>query len=365
MWEYIWEHKRGWLAYRLRGVKTGQYNQTNIIFYFVDNYGRRIAATNGFWMGKPGILTNSDDFFAMDMHGSENIFYPVAIPLHDQLHDWIPPELPPGCSNVTIFFGTQPLNYTRQMAEILAATKGAKFEIKDLPDYFLKNLDNIPDYTPRLKNIWLRPGSENTTIGGKTFTYPIIPVIVSNRLYIEVEVPFSNEKKTLVMNDSFDPDLPIPRLWDRNYSTNYDEFGNGMFYYEVVNELTNPVLQVAYAAPNVVFVNGIFKVDSDSIFEAFGKTPELLTFSNHLEYGLQTTQRITTISLQSQTFNEIIGFRTNDSSADIGEIWTNEFYRPIFQNQRRFFKYPSYLNIGVLEDYNSTNKSVTKSIDKM
>ena len=250
------------------------------------------------------------------------------------------------------------------MAEVLAATNGVKFKIKDLPDNFLKNLDTMPNFTPRMESIWLRAGFQNTTVGNKTFAYPIVPLIISNRLYIEVQVPFSNDKKTLVMNDSFDPDLQIPRRWDRNYSTNYDEYGNGMFYYEVVNELTNPVLQVIYAAPNVVLVNGIFKVDSDSIYTAFGQPPSLLTFSNSVEYGLQTTQRITTISLQSQTFKEIIGFTTNDSIAEEGEVWTNEFYRPVFKNQHRIFKYPSYLNLGVVEDWNITHKSVTNIVDK-
>ena len=169
----------------------------------------------------------------MVIPGAENIFYPVEPEHHNQLHDWLPPELPPGSSNVTIFFGTQPFAYPRQMAEILAATNGVKFEIKDLPDYFIKDLDTMPNYTPRLKNIWFRAGSENTTIGNKTFAYPILPVIISNRLYIEVQIPFSNEKKTLIMNDAFDSDLPIPRLWDRNYSTNYDEYGNGTFFYEL------------------------------------------------------------------------------------------------------------------------------------
>ncbi len=154
------------------------------------------------------------------------------------------------------------------------------------------------------------------------------------------------------MSDAFDSDLtPIPRLWDRNYSTNYDEYGNGMYYYEVVNELTNPVLQVVYAAPNVVLVNGIFKIDSNSIYAAFGQPPSLLTFSNYFRYDLQVTQRITTISLKSDAFSEILAFKTNDTLADIGETWTNEFYRPIFQYQRPLFKYPSNRNPGAFADW--------------
>jgi len=215
------------------------------------------------------------------------------------------------------------------------------------------------------RNLWFRKEDVKTTIGDKTFSFPIQPVEISNRIYVEVEVPFLNEKRKLVMSDAFDSALlPKPQRWDRNYSTNYDEYGNGIYYYEVVNELTNPILQVAYAAPNIILVNGIFKVDSNSIYAAFNQPPILITFSNHIFYDLQTTQRITTISLQSQTFSEIVAFKTNDTIADMGKIWTNEFYRPIFQYQRRIFKYPSSLNLGTFEDWNITNNSDTKTLDR-
>lgn len=355
------DHYRGWLAYRLHGLKIAQYTQTNIIFSFADINGKRIYTTNGFWKGKLTRIQTNVDSLTMVIPGAENIFYPIQPEVRT---NWLPPELPPGCSNVTVCFGSQSFNYPRQIAEISGGTNGKEFAIKDLPDYFLKDLDTSPSYSPRQRNVWLRQSSMNMTIGGKTFPYPIQPVIISNRLYVEVEVPFSDEKRNLVMSDAFDQDLHIPRKWDRNYSTNYDEFGNGVYFYEVVNELTNPVLQIAYAAPNVVVVDGIFKVDSNSIYAAFGQPPALLSFSNSFIYGLQTTQRITTISLQSQTFNEVIAFRTNDSIAQIGEVWTNEFYRPIFQYQRRVFKYPSSLNLGNFEDWDSTNKRVTQIPEK-
>lgn len=48
------EHRRGWLAFRLPGLKTGKYEMTNIIFSFADNRGNKIDVTNGFgWEGSP------------------------------------------------------------------------------------------------------------------------------------------------------------------------------------------------------------------------------------------------------------------------------------------------------------------------
>jgi hypothetical protein len=193
----------------------------------------------------------------------------------------------------------------------------------------------------------------NPTIGEKTIPYPIQPVIISNRLYVEVQVPFSNEKHRLLMSDNFDPNLPIPPQWDRNYSTNYYANGivaGGVYAYEVVNELTNPVLQVAYSAPNEIHINGIFKVDENSTFVSFGQQPMLVTFSNKIIEDIKGTNRITTVSLQVSNFCEIVNIYTNDSSSSIGEIFTNEFYRPVFPDQRTWFKYPSNRNLGIIND---------------
>jgi hypothetical protein len=352
----VGESVRGWLAFRLTGIKWNEYEQTNVVFSFLDINWKRTFSTNGFWHGKSTTLTNLDDL-AMVIPGAENIFYPVPPEIRT---NWLPPELPPGCSNVIVYFGSQQFSYSRQLAEISDSSNGTQFAISELPDDFLKDLDAMPNYNRRVNKIWLSQPQTTTSIGGRIFPFPIQPVVVSNRLYVEVEVPFSNEKRKLVMSDTFDSDLtPIPRFWDRNYSTNYDEYGNGNYCYEVVNELTNPVLQVVYAAPNVVLVNGIFKIDSDSIYAAFGQPPSLLTFSNYDRYDLQTTQRITTISLKSDTFSEILAFRTNDTLTDIGVAWTNEFYRPIFKYQRPIFKYPSNRNPGAFADWTEKTNNKT------
>jgi hypothetical protein len=182
-----------------------------------------------------------------------------------------------------------------------------------------------------------------------------------------VEIPFSNEKHKLVMSDSFDSQLHKPRHWDRNYSTNYYANGlvsGGIYAYEVVNELKNPVLQVAYAAPNVVLVNGIFQVDSNSILAAFGQQPQLFTLS----MSSQNETQGMTASLEINNFHEILEIHSNESFASFGQRFTNEFFRPIFKYQRPIFKYPSSRNLGVLEDYNvetNNNKSVTNTLDRL
>jgi hypothetical protein len=237
--------------------------------------------------------------------------------------------------------------YSRLMAEILSNPKGGgtKFAIKDLPDFFLKDLDKMTNYSPRKRDMWIKYHMDYN-IGRKSFPYPIQPIIVSNRLYVQVEIPFRNDEQKVVMSDDFDSELPIPRLWDRNYSTN-----PGVYFYEVVNELTNPVLQVFYTAPNEVHVNGIFHVDADSILASFGQGPQLLTVTKQI-VGMESNQRrISTVSLQSSNFAEVLAIHTNDSVDLVGEMLTNEFYRPVFPDQRRVFKYPSNRNPGAFADW--------------
>jgi hypothetical protein len=177
-----------------------------------------------------------------------------------------------------------------------------------------------------------------------------------------VEIPFSNEKHKLVMNDSFDSQLHKPRRWDRNYSTNYS-VTSGVYAYEVVNELKNPVLQVIYAAPNVVLVNGIFQVDSNSILAAFGQQPQLFT----LTMSSQNNTQEMTASLDINNFHETLVIHSNETFASFGQRFTNEFFRPIFKYQRPMFKYPSSRNLGVFEDRpveTNNDKSVTNIVDK-
>ncbi len=342
------ESLRGWIAYRFRGITSSQYQYTNLVLSFLDIHDKKTTITNGFWNGKPSTDWETEET-TKTLPGSESLMIPIEPPVVTNT-GWLPPELPPGCSNVLVFFGANGMNYSRIMAEI--SPEGTKFAIKDLPDFYLQNLDKSPGYSPRQKYMWIKD-SMAFSIGGRTVPYPVQPIIISNRLYVEVEIPFLNEKRKIVMSDDFDPDLPIPPQWDRNYSTNYYANGvvsGGIYAYEVVNELTNPVLQVGYSAPNEVHVTGIFKVDENSILVSFGQQPMLLTLTNRVFTGLESTQRITTVSLEGTNFSEVLQIYTNDSISSIGEMITNEFYRPIFPGQRTIFKYPSNRNLGVFND---------------
>ncbi|HXD00839.1 MAG TPA: hypothetical protein VN048_15970, partial [Verrucomicrobiae bacterium] len=259
-----------------------------------------------------------------------------------------------------VFFGANGTVYSRVMAEISPDGPGTKFAIKDLPEFFLQNLDKMPNYSPREQFMWVRERMAYS-IGGKTVPYPIQPVIISNRLYVEVQIPFLNEKRKIVMSDNFDPELPIPPLWDRNFSTNYTAT-TGIYAYEVVNELTNPVLQVVYSAPNEVHLNGIFQVDSNSILATFGEQPQLLTFK--INDQDQTNGEITA-SLQADNFREILIIHSNETIASFGQRLTNEFFRPIFKYQRPVFKYPSNRHIGDFSDWlTATNRGDTNLAEK-
>lgn len=349
---------RGWLAFRVPGIQQSEFTHSNIVVSFIDINDKKISFTNDVCVWKE---KKPDDYEAdainMVLAGSENIFYPVP-PTVETNTGWMPPPLPPGCSNVVVYFGAMPFVLPIKMAEVSPDLPGTEFAIKDLPDIFLKDLDKVPNYSPRMKTTRIRSWM-NTIIGGRTIPSPVQPVVVSNRLYIEVEIPFSNEKRKLVMSDSFCSDLPIPRLWDVNYSTNYGPNG-GIYAFEVVNELTNPVLQVGYTAPNVVHVNGIFQVDSNCILASFGGIPELCTFALIND----PTQSAMKAALEIDNFRETLVINSNETLADFGQRFTNELFRPIFKYQRPIFKYPSYRNLGVFQSWEvETNSKGTNTSD--
>jgi hypothetical protein len=334
------DHPRGWTAFRLNGIPMQKFTSTNIILSFSDWTGAKTFVTNGFWRGRLGELADFD--LTTVVPGAENIFFPIEPPART---NWLPPELPPGCSNVVIYLGNYGLTIPRKMAEITSS--GTKFTISELPDFLLTDLDKMSDYSPRQREMWVRKESSKYTIGGRTIDYPVQPVVISNRLYVEVEIPFSNERRELIMSDVFSSDLPIPRDWDVNFSTNYDAYGNGVYAFEVVNELRNPVLQVGYTSPNEIHVNGIFQVDSNCILAAFGDLPTLgtFTFTNlDINHGLMTA------SLQVENFHETLIVRSNETLASFGQRFTNEFFRPMFKYQKPIFKYPSNRHPGEFAD---------------
>jgi hypothetical protein len=244
-----------------------------------------------------------------------------------EITKWLPPELPQSCSNVVLWFGGEGHIYpVSLLQQFPPAPASAKVPIKTLPPGFSTNLNKLPNYSPRIRNIFLRSDIEYR-IGGKTVSYPISPHVISNRLFVDVEIPFLNERRTILMSDDVDSELTqLPGSWDRNYSTVSN-------IYEVVNEQTNPVLQVIYKAANEVLVNGIFFGNQYDVYASFGGIPALIPTRFRFVEN-QTTQDIDFAAAQRRFTN--LAFA----------IDTNEAYGAISANQKAIFKYPSNIHPG-------------------
>ena len=145
----------------------------------------------------------------------------------------------------------------------------------------------------------------------------------------------------------------LPKNWDWNYSTNYNST-SGIFYYEIVNEFTNPVLQVFYTAPNEIHVFGIFIVNTNQLLETFGGPPQLLTLSEKF-ISKKTGKEITSL----REIKKELGTNT------IGSLMTNLMYDLKFPESKTIFKYPFNRNPDTFSNWLlETNKSVTNTLDK-
>ena len=129
------------------------------------------------------------------------------------------------------------------------------------------------------------------------------------------------------MSYEFDSSLSqLPAAWDRNFNAEY-------YVYEVVNEHTNPVLQVFYTQPNEIHVNGLFVLGTNSILGSFGGPPQLFTS----EYKLIDRS-------SSEVITNYIAYLGTNS---LGKLITNALYGLKFPEQKTIFKYPSNRNPGV------------------
>lgn len=325
---------RGWLAYRLPGVQLDNNWRAScsLIVSFMDVSGKSLFVTNGLFKGKTATNYESVDI-PKTMPGSVNLVETnIELQSSMDVANWEPPELDLGCTNIILIFGNQVINIPRWEAEVSPDDSVAKLAISELPDSMIKNLEKSPNYSPRLETIFARGGSMRTSFGDKEVTYPFCPSIESNRLYLYVQIPFENGLKKLIMNDTFDPFFPKP--WDRNYGTN-------RYVYEVVNEHTNPVLQVFYTSPNEIHINAIFIIDTNNVLQAFWDAPKLIGVN---------CQTIDLDRLQDDTqipFNGRI-VQITDTNA-LGDVVTNTLYDMIAStNQPRMFQYPSNRkNMGV------------------
>src|ERR1700722_17174737 len=299
------------------------------------------------WSPKSPILANAND----QIIGTKNV-------------GWLPPELPPDCTNITVYFGTLRFDEPRWMAEIEHDESTAKFNstnfftekiqpglelkvydtpddtndsgtryaIKDLPYSFKNDLKKLPDNSRRNRHITLTSQSMKVYGGGVTNENPVWPFVSSDhRLFVDVMIPFINERHRILMDSNIDMAITnLPKKWDDNYDSNA---------FEIVNEDTNPVLQVIYKSPSEVQVNGIYIVDTYSIYEAFDGAPTTITAQAIFGTSKTTQQFIMPLKDFTKMFANIAV-----------NMNTNAIFREKFPNQKPIFKYPSSDFLGELAD---------------
>jgi hypothetical protein len=205
--------------------------------------------------------------------------------------------------------------------------------------------EKIPGYSPRVRTIALGVLLK-ARIDGMVIDSPVSPYVISNRFFVYVHIPFTSEMHIIVMSDDLDSDLSqLPKLWDRNYNSNM---------FEIVNESTNPVLQVLYKRPNEIRVNGIFIVDSSHAVVAFNNTPHIAIPAVASSNGQMTAAAaILSVGPNGQTvqgmeFGKFVDvFPIGTNRIDTHNI-TN-MYNFSFPNQKVLFKYPSWKYPGVSE----------------
>jgi hypothetical protein len=322
--------ERGWIAFTSTNSAFSQsITNSALVLSFIDILGRPINVTNSYLHGKPVISKRLE--FPLHLPGSGSILSQAEVVTNSLT--WMPPELPADCTNVIIYFGgSHAIHYSLAVARISPENHGTQFLVNELPDFLLKDLDKAPFYSPRMDKVWIRWGGTQQQYGSNLVNLPFAPYVVSNRLYLYVEVPFQGGKHPLIMSDVFDAALSsLPNNWDRNFHTNYHAF-------EIVNEHTNPVLQVAYPSANEIIVNGLFVVSTNQFLQAFWQPPQLIT----LTYGFITTTNMEPIPEAS--IRLALGTNT------VGELVTNAMYNWGSPSRKAWFKYPSNRNRSQFAD---------------
>jgi hypothetical protein len=234
---------------------------------------------------------------------------------------WLPPELPPGCSNIIVRFGDQPFFVPIWEAEFPPDETAVQYHIRDLPPE-LRNT-----FPARMKYVFIR----STPGGSGTVVFPFQPFVISNRFFMYVEIPFLDKKRKILMSDDMDSQLTqLPDSWDYNYSANSNVF-------EIVNGHTNPVLQVIYKSANDIQVNGVF-------FSFDGKTNRI----SKAFPGIQSPFYVVFPSLDTQTLQQVSASNLNRPQAPaFVHIATDSVYDWATPTQKAIFKYPANFYPGV------------------
>ena len=230
---------------------------------------------------------------------------------------WLPPELPSNCEEVTVFFGTKEMSMRINDARL--PVDGSPVLVSDLPPE-LTNDAYARDYVRPWKTVNVMRLPWKVAIGEETLDFPILPYVKNNRLFVYVQMPFLGYAKIISM--STDMDSPLPRRWDRNFTSNA---------FEIVQQDGRPVLQVIYRRPNQVQVNGIFLVNTNRIYVSFSNAvPELNVPDFYELVGTQSVSVATTPAM-----NKIL------------QMFMFDFN---YTNQKAMFKYPAWKHLGQFAD---------------
>ncbi len=271
--------------------------------------------------------------------------------------EWQPPELPKNCKDVVIWFGGQGMIYPMQsLTNYPWGPEKTSVPIASLPSSVRTNLPNMPGFSPRQKDIFGILAVSNIVNGKADIFYPVVPQVVSNRLYVFVKIPFTNYQQ-IVIGDQMDYGMSnclpqSPDFWDWNYSR--DPKTN---VFEIVDANKNPIVQVIYKSPREVLVNGVFFVGFNDFQATFGGAlPAYCSFPNiktnlpaKLLDVVRTNQFGGTFPTNAPTFGKhllpIYEIQFGNTNL-MGYLAGEDIYSAIATNQKPIFKYPSNVYPG-------------------
>jgi hypothetical protein len=246
---------------------------------------------------------------------------------------WLPPELTADYSNVFVYIGNQGMSLSLTEAQMLPTDVfGKKYAMNDLPNFLAKGLDTDTNPSPRERIMRFKTFFAGN-LNGKEIIEPVQPLVISNRFFVVVEIPFLNVWRKILLDDDYLYDLtkPLPQRWDYNFSTNPDVF-------EIVNEYTNPVLQVIYKWPNEVRVGGIFIIGKNVACGSFGAPLKVMFVG--------TNNKIAAYNDNLEITNTRTTYGNSDETMDL-------LYNAPISNRMTIFKYPSNRHLGVFSDWYS------------
>ena len=259
---------------------------------------------------------------------------------------------------MVIWFGSQGMIYKMEWLTNYPFAPGVttSVPISNLPKGVRTNLPNIPGFSPHLKNVLGFFAVSNRINGKIEDYYPVLPQVVSNRLYVFVKIPLTNYQR-IVMSDEMDSVLTnclpqSPGFWDWNYSRNPKTN-----IFEIVNENKNPIVQVIYKSPREVLVNGVFFVSHYDIQATFdGKNPGYFLIQNVKtnmpsdSLGVALTNQFGGIIFTNQPppgKHQLPFYQVNFGATNlILSLMVEDVYAGFSTNQKSIFKYPSNIFPG-------------------